>query len=90
MQLSFPSLTVGVNFREAMVTICRRINELAVSFTNVRLVSEDSELFTNILPQEFNIRSLSMPYVLTNFVDWRSICLEKYGCSGKSLVETAK
>jgi len=50
-KITFNTLTFGHNFREAILTILKQINELTINFTNVQLVSEDCELFTSILPQ---------------------------------------
>lgn len=48
---SFSDLTRGESFREAILKMIKTINELALNFTNVQLISENNELFTSILPQ---------------------------------------
>lgn len=86
----FTNLTFANNFKEAVATILRKIHEIALNFTNIQLVSDQPELFTHLLPQEFINRSLSMPYAFTNFLDWRALTKHKYGCIARTLPETAK
>jgi hypothetical protein len=86
----FTNLTFSHNFRQAVTTILKTMHDLSLSFTNIRLVCEDPHLFTHLLPSEFHSRSLSMPFLFTNFLDWRAVCRDKYGCACKSLPEAAK
>lgn len=81
----FTNLTFANNFREAIATLLRKIHEISLSFTNIQLVSDQPELFTQLLPQEFTNRSLPMPHAFTNFLDWRALCRQKYGCLARSL-----
>lgn len=89
-RMQFTSLTFATNFRQAMQALLKKIQEINCNFVNVQLVCEDSALFTHLLPAEFAARSLAMPYCLTNFLDWRAVCREKYGCVSRTLQETAK
>lgn len=72
-RFAYSSLATGDNFKVAILELTTAINTLALEFSNVQLVSEDCELFTSVLPQEFNVRKLSMPFVFTNFIDWREL-----------------
>ena len=47
----YGSLSFGDNFKTAIGHITRQINDLALSFINVKLVSDEVELFTKVLPQ---------------------------------------
>ena len=87
---SYSNLAAGDNFKLSIFEITGVINKLALEFINVQLVSEDTELFTSVLPQEFNVRKLSMPFVFTNFVEWRGLVKEKYGLGNHSLREVAR
>lgn len=89
-KMQFTNLTFATNFRQAILAILKKIQDINNNFVNIQLVCEDTSLFTHILPAEFSARSLAMPYCLTNFVDWRAVCREKYGCVSRTLQETAK
>ena len=47
----YGSLSYADNFRTAVGLITRQINDLALNFINVKLVSDEVELFTKLLPQ---------------------------------------
>ena len=89
-RLQFTNLTFATNFRQAMLALLKKIQDINNSFVNIQLVCEDTALFTQLLPAEFAARALAMPHCLTNFVDWRAVCREKYGCVSRTLQETAK
>jgi len=86
----FSNLYWGNSFQEAVQAITGQINALSLEFVNTQLVSPDTELFTKILPQEFKVRGVSMPFVWSNYVDWPKICQEKYHWKGGSLREAAR
>ena len=73
-----------------MREIVEIINKRAMDFINVQLVAENIELFTHLLPEEFRLRKISMPFIFTNFADWKKKCCQKYGWKQTSLAETAK
>ena len=86
----FTNLSFANNFKDAIAAIMGKIHEISFNFTNIQLACEDNDLFTKILPTEFKSRSLSMPLILTNFLDWRSICKQKYGFVNSTLQEIAR
>lgn len=48
---TFNNLTQGESFSQAIAEIMKVVHKLALNFTNVQFVSENTELFTSILPQ---------------------------------------
>ena len=86
----YGSLSFGDNFKTAVSHITRQINDLALTFINVKLVSDDMGLFTKVLPQEFKVRGISMPFVWSNYVDWPAICKGKYRWPGGMIVDASK
>ena len=86
----FDQLETGDCFRMAMLEIVGLVNQLALEFINVQFVAENAQLFTAILPREFGLRKMSMPYVFTSFVDWKILSCQKYGWNTTSLGEIVK
>ena len=89
-KMEFNNLAEGNKFIKAMTEVLKLITQKCMNFINVQLIAENIEFFTKILPLEFKARQLPMPFLLTNFVDWKKKSCQKYCLINSSLFEIAK
>ena len=47
------------------------------------------QFLTDILPEEFKVRNMNMPFVFTNIAEWSTKGAEKYGVVNPSLPDLA-